>query len=303
MLIAIGLLILIDVIVLFCVGNYQRQVQNICRQLAFIIKHDSNMMIHGEIGSKSLHALTDCINEFLEIRKKEHKDFLDKEKLISDTYTNLSHDIRTPLTSLDGYFQLLEKCENQEDSKRYIAVIQERISSLKDMLEELFTFTKLKNGDYQLELSRINVNRILKDTIFSYYEDWCKKKIEPEIKLEKESIEILGNEQALRRIIQNVVKNGIDHGEKKIMISLFQEREHIELKIGNEINNPQDIDTERVFERFYKIDESRSKNSTGLGLSIAKEFVLQMNGKIEAYVKKHEFWIVISFPRYSVVDT
>lgn len=86
--------------------------------------------------------------------------------MISDTYTNLSHDIRTPLTSLDGYFQLLEQSEDAEEQKHYMDIIQERIHSLKEMLEELFLFTKLKNESYHLELKHCCVNQVLKQTIF-----------------------------------------------------------------------------------------------------------------------------------------
>lgn len=177
--------------------------------------------------------------------------------------------------------------------KRYLSIILERIGSLKDMLEELFTFTRLKNGDYHMELEEIYVNRILKDCIFSYYEDWCNKGIQLEISITEEPLVALGNEQAFRRVVQNIVKKRIDHGERKIMISLEKDRDGIVIKIGNLVRDPEKIDTERVFERFYKIDESRSRNSTGLGLSIAKEFVVQMGGRIEAYVQEKVFGIRI----------
>lgn len=92
--------------------------------------------------------------------------------MISDTYTNLSHDIRTPLTSLDGYFQLLRDETDKSAQEHYIDIIQERITSLKDMLEELFMFTKIKNDSFKLELSNCCVSRLLKQTVFSYYEEW-----------------------------------------------------------------------------------------------------------------------------------
>lgn len=99
--------------------------------------------------------------------------------------------------------------------KRYLSIILERIGSLKDMLEELFTFTRLKNGDYHMELEEIYVNRILKDCIFSYYEDWCNKGIHPEISITEEPLVALGNEQAFRRVVQNIVKNALTMGKEK----------------------------------------------------------------------------------------
>lgn len=130
------------------------------------------MLIQREFDLGGIGTLSDRLNELLELQRKEKQRYQEKEALIADTYTNLSHDIRTPLTSLDGYFQLMEECENVEDQRRYLNIIHERIHSLNEMLEELFTFTKLKNESYSLELTPCCINRILKETVFSYYDDW-----------------------------------------------------------------------------------------------------------------------------------
>lgn len=276
--------------------RYQRQVKNICRQLAFLLKHDSNMIITRDIEAGGIGELADVLNEWIELRKKEKREYMEKEKMISDTYTNLSHDIRTPLTSLDGYFQLMESCEDAEEQKRYMKIIQERVSSLKDMLEELFTFTKLKNDTFQLELSTCCINKILKSTIFSYYDEWTARGIRPQIHISEELLYMEGNEQALRRMLQNIIKNGLDHGEESISIFLYREKGQIFLSIKNQVKHPEEIDVSQVFERFYKADTARSKTSSGLGLSIAKELVLHMNGRIYAEIEKQEFCVEVVFP-------
>ena len=295
--IVIGILTGIILILVVILWKYQRQVKDIFRQLAFLKEHDSNMLFSRQIEFGGIGQLTDMLNDMLFQRRKERIEYLKKEKIISDTYTSLSHDIRTPLTSLDGYFQLLEESHNQEEQQHYIRIIQERISSLKEMLEELFTFTKLKNASYHLELSPCNINRILKDTIFSYYEEWKEKQIEPEIDITEEVLCMNGNASVLRRVIQNIIKNGLVHGESKIKIVLKQKDDTITLCISNQVQNPQEIDVERVFERFYKADTGRGGNSSGLGLPIAKEFVVQMNGSITAKLEDNEFMVVINFPK------
>lgn len=295
--ILVGILIVIIALQAMALWKYQRQVKDICRQLAFVMKNDSNMMITREFDFGGIGRLVDILNDFLAMRRKERKGYLEKEKMIADTYTNISHDIRTPLTSLDGYFQLLETCEDAGEQKRYVGIIQERIQSLKEMLEELFMYTKLKNEAYRLEMSECCLNRILKETIFSYYEDWTKRGIEPEIQVDEKLLYVKGNPQGLRRVIQNIIKNGLDHGEKKIKIILTGGEEQIVLRIGNRVSRPEDIDVSQVFERFYKADAARTKSSTGLGLSIAKELVLRMDGQIEAKMEEGEFWVEIRFPR------
>ena len=296
MYIIIGILAGIIILQSIIMWKYQRQVKDICRQLAFLMKHDSNMLIHREFGLGGIGMLSDRLNDLLELRRKEKQYYQEKETLIADTYTNLSHDIRTPLTSLDGYFQLMEACENVEEQRRYLNIIHERIHSLNEMLEELFMFTKLKNESYRLELTSCCINRILKETVFSYYDDWVRREIQPDIQITEEQLYIDGNKQGLSRIIQNVIKNGLDHGKKKIRIVLKREQNQAVLRISNQVTASEQIDIEHVFDRFYKADAARSKTSTGLGLSIAREFVRRMNGEIGAKIEENEFIVEMSFP-------
>jgi signal transduction histidine kinase len=295
MYIIIGILAGIIILQSIIMWKYQRQVKDICRQLAFLMKHDSNMLIHREFGLGGIGMLSDRLNDLLELRRKEKQYYQEKETLIADTYTNLSHDIRTPLTSLDGHFQLMEACENVEEQRRYLNIIHERIHSLNEMLEELFMFTKLKNESYRLELTSCCINRILKETVFSYYDDWVRREIQPDIQITEEQLYIDGNKQGLSRIIQNVIKNGLDHGEKKIRIVLKREQNQAVLRISNQVIASEKIDIEHVFDRFYKADAARSKTSTGLGLSIAREFVRRMNGEIGAKIEENEFIVEMSF--------
>lgn len=275
---------------------FVRQIQDICRQLSFLIEQDSNIRITSQLDYGGMGKLVNILNKIMKERREDKKKYMEKEAYLSDVYTNLSHDIRTPLTSLDGYVQLLEECESKEEQKHYLWIVRERIYSLKEILEELFTFSKLKNETYQLELTCCCINRILRQVIFSYYEDWTKLDIKPELDIEEVPIYIEGNEQALFRVFQNIMKNAMDHGEHRIGIFLNSSEDEVCVRICNDISNPEEIEIAQVFERFYKADSSRSKNSTGLGLSIAKEFVLRMNGTIEAQLEGQEFFIIMKFP-------
>lgn len=296
MYIMIGVLSVLILILIGILISYKRQVKDICRQLRFLQECDSNMLITTEMKRGHIGELAELLNTLLKERKKERADYQKKEQMIADIYTNLSHDIRTPLTSLDGYFQLLEETQEENDRKRYIQIIQERIESLKEMLEELFTYTKLQNGTYELKLEPQNVGQILKETVFSYYDDWAEQEISPQFEITEEPVWIRGNKQALRRTIQNIIKNGLDHGNKEIRIQLSRNEKQMELVFQNKIEPGEQIDISRVFERFYKADKARSKSSTGLGLSIAKGFVQKMHGEIAAEIKEDWFCIKINFP-------
>ena len=120
--IKLGFVLLIAVILVqgMLFWKYQRQVKDICRQLWFLMKHDSNMLITREMDFGGIGELADVLNEWLELKRREKKEYLKKEEMISDTYTNLSHDIRTPLTSLDGYFQTGENRQPERNAGRII---------------------------------------------------------------------------------------------------------------------------------------------------------------------------------------
>ena len=274
MYVIVGILVGVIITLICILGSYMRQVKDICRQLRFLREHESNMLITKEIKLGNIKELTDLLNEMIKERKEEAAQYVKKERMIADTYTNLS----------------------EADRKRYIEIIEERIESLKEMLEELFTYTKLKNETYELKKERQNLTQILKETVFSYYDEWAERGIVPEFDLTDTPVWIMGNGQALRRIIQNIVKNGLDHGNKELKIQLKKKENRAKLVFKNRVEYPDRIDLQRVFERFYKADEARSKNSTGLGLSITKGFVLKMSGEISAQMKGDWFSIHISFP-------
>lgn len=289
-------LLILCVILMGIIVFIKRQIQDICRQLSFLEEQESNMLITTQTVWFGIGDLVEKINRIILANRKRKKEYLEKEQRVQQVYTNLSHDIRTPLTSLDGYVQLLAESEDKERQKEYLKVVRERISSLKDMLEELFVFTRLKDESYRFELSKICVTRLLKETVFSYYDDWNRQGIVPQFSIEEGDIFIEGNVSALNRVFQNIIKNGLVHGEKNIIISLTKTEREVMISFGNAMKHPEDVDVGQVFERFYKADRSRSRNSTGLGLSIAKGFVERMNGTIEARLEDGQFVICVKFP-------
>lgn len=149
----------VAVITIFIFFAYRRQVQKTCRQLAFLKNHQTNLRLTSDLPFHELNELVDGINDILDLSREIKKTAQQSEDSLKETITNLSHDIRTPLTSMDGYFQLLTQSQSEEERQHYIAVIQSRIVSLKDMLEELFTYTKLQNETYELEIEPLDFGK------------------------------------------------------------------------------------------------------------------------------------------------
>ena len=276
-----------------------RQHLKICRQLRFVREEKSCLRVSVNMEMLGERKLAEEINRTLDDVREQKHELAEKEKLIADVYANLSHDIRTPLTSLDGYVQLLCDATTPEDQERYTTIIRERIDSLKELLEDLFTFTKLKNGKYELELSVIPLRNITAETVLSYYDVWQQAGVTPEIDLTDEVLPILGNELAVKRILQNITKNAMVHGKNAISLSLRKtEDNRAEIIIANPVESPGEVDVSRVFEQFYTADRYHASASSGLGLAIAKDFTERMGGTIRAVMNGNDFSIKILFPLF-----
>lgn len=274
---------------------YRHQIKNVKSQISFLNQHETNMLITSDQKSGCVADLTDELNTLIAQTAALRKEIADSESHLKDTIINLSHDIRTPLTSMDGYFQLLLKSDDPEERQQYAAVISDRLSSLKEMLDELFTYAKLTNKAYEVELSPCAVNEILLSVLFSFYKDIKQRGIEPLVNVPEQDIFIQGNEPALRRIFQNILKNCIEHGNNQLSVRLINSSDMVQIYFENDYQMQEPIDANKVFDRFYKADGARSKTSTGLGLSIAKELVERLNGSITGNVKNDIFTITITF--------
>lgn len=275
---------------------YRRQVKQTCRQLAFIKENDTNMKLSMQGGFSEMDLLRSEINDVLEQTKRLNRETVRSEEQFKETITNISHDIRTPLTSLDGYFQLLQETASEEEKARYVAIIKERISGLKEMLEELFTYTKLQNKSYELPMDTVDFGKCVYETVFSFYDDFKEKGIEPEVEFTEVTCMVTGNKEAFRRILQNMIKNALEHGKTSIAMRLQLENGAVMFSCENTVEHPEEIDTEQVFERFYKADSARTHTSTGLGLSIAKQLAEKMDGEMEVKVAGMKFCIEVRVP-------
>ena len=272
--------------------SYRRQVEELSRQIEFINQNKTQMRMTTDISSKELLNLTKEVN-FLKTKLEETKtEYRSQDEALRETITNLSHDIRTPLTSLDGYLQFLgEEGLSEEKRKYYLDIINNRVKSLNEMLNELFTYAKLQDRGYSIEMSQIDVAAVTADILVSFYDDLAGKGSEPKINIPEEHLMAVGNREAYTRVVQNIIKNALMHG-KDLKVFLTRENEEILFSCSDTMLNPdQKVDIARIFDRFYKADPARNQRGSGLGLAISKELVERMGGSIGAECKDGEFTV------------
>ena len=276
--------------------QYRKQIRKNCEQLEVMNKHESNLRLTSEVPYKEVNELVLQINEICNSYQEERILMERNENALKEAIANLSHDIRTPLTSLDGYVQLLVMSDSTEEKEHYLQIIQNRIASLKELLEELFTYTKMQDQHYELACVPMEARQCICETVLSFYEDFEKRGLSPEVSFCEDELPILGNEVALRRVIQNLVKNALEHGNSRLGMELKKDGKNLLFSCFNDKKPDEIIDVEKIFTRFYKGDKARTSTSTGLGLAIAKGLVDRMHGEIRADVKDQLFIVEVSIP-------
>lgn len=289
--------ILILVIFIIKYWLYRRQVHEICRQLDFMWKETTNKRIRTDLSKKEIIDLAERMNRMADRQEEERLSVKRKEQQLKETLANISHDIRTPLTSMKGFFELYTQEEDSGKKEYFEQVIREKMDDLTVLLEELFTYTKLQNETYELQLLQQDFTKLVLDSLFSFYGQWKEKGISPVLSVDEDTVMVLCNDTAIRRILSNILRNAMLHGNGEIEICYHVKKEEVLFRCCNGFRNEEEPDMERVFERFYKGDSARRESSSGLGLSIARELALQMGGSMEARTENGRFLVEITFSR------
>ncbi len=292
---AIWILILLLLISLLINILMIKEINSICEQIRFLINNNSQMRINTSFSIKTFMEFAEIINNFLDSYHNKEKAYINKEKYLQNTIRGLSHDIRTPLTSLDGYLQLIANNKENINNDKYFSIMRNRISSLNNILDQLFTFVKLQENEYKLEMEKIDFTSLALQTLFNYYEDFKFRNIEPKINFPNNKIFINANTDALERIFQNIYKNILEHGQNPISLSISEDEKKLIFVSKNKTKDDLTINKDDLFKEFYKASNSRNGSSTGLGLAITKALVEKLNGKITADISDNYFAIEISF--------
>ena len=292
------ILVILVIIILFlaCYLFFmKRELKRIKKELDLVLSRRTNGLVHTEFSSKEIKELVECINTHLtEIKSKESK--LERRNAnFVKMIRNISHDLRTPLTSSLGYVSLMLDSHMTEQEKiKNLKIVKERLKRLSELIDSFFEFSKILSNNKNIELIELNLVAVIEKAISNHYEDFSKDNRRIDFKTNRRKINIKSNELMLIRVFDNLIRNAYKHSDGNLCIKLNQNEDKIKIEfINNLLYN--DLDVDRVFDEFYTVDISRTKGNTGLGLAIAKEFVEQLNGDIKAVKEKHQLKIVITF--------
>ncbi len=287
----IGILLLILLALLGKVYFLRRSAQEIRSAFQDRLTADTNTLIDISSRDPYMRKLASQINVQLRLLRKERHRYQQGDLELKEAITNISHDLRTPLTAICGYLDLLEREEKSETVQRYLSQIENRTVALKNLTEELFRYSVVTSSP-DMHLERLDMVRALEDSLLSFYGVMQEKKIQPKIRLPEEPVFRNLDPEALNRIFSNIISNALKYSDGDFSVSLEPDGCVTFSNRAKELNA---VTVGRLFDRFYTVEASR--NSTGLGLSIAKLLTERMGGRVEADYRGEILSILLSFPK------
>lgn len=246
--------------------------------------------------SAGAEELLVCLNELLELRQKERALYRRKEQELRRQIANVSHDLRTPLTSILGYLQLLEdEGLSQEKKAEYLAVIEGRARTLQTFIAAFYDLSRIEGGELPLEREKVDLGRALSDQLAAGYEQIEEAGLGVEVDIVPGLPPVWADSGAVTRIFSNLLTNALRHGSGTLSVKLYREGNVIISAFSNQAADLTAEDAAHVFERFYTADKMRTGQSTGLGLAIVKALAERMGHAASARWEDGVFTVEVSW--------
>ncbi len=267
--------------------------KNTVDQIRRIKDQDTNNLVNIEIGTGDAELINE-INSLLKMLREERIMYNRKSHDLEQMMTNISHDLRTPLTSALGYVHLAQSDGiDIDEQKRELEITERRLRRLEELIDQFFEFYKVISGEKEPELGPVNLIALLEEAVSHYFDDYNDRDRMIELTYDKSKILLLSNKGMLMRVFDNLINNALKHGCGTLYI--HADFEYHEVRFANATVDKQ-IDPEHIVDEFYTTDISRTTGSTGLGLAIAKQFVELLGGKISAALDNERFEIIVKLP-------
>ena len=255
------------------------------------LRTDTNTLISISSGDRAMQSLVTHINRQLQALRRERLRLQTGNGALTVAVTNVSHDLRTPLTAICGYLDLLEQEPQTEAAARYLAVIRERTDAMRALTEELFRYSVLTATADELHTEPVCLNDVLEQSLAGFYGALSARGITPSVQLPEEKVIRPLDAAALRRVFDNILSNAAKYSDGDLAVVLAPDGK---VTFSNRASALSRVEAARLFDRFYTVDSARG--STGLGLSIAKLLTEKLHGTISADYENETLRICIAFP-------
>lgn len=287
------MLILAAVLILLCLVlglrlyALERDIRTCARQL-----RSGRTRVSMAAPNAAVEELLTAINALLALREREEGDYRRQEQAIRQQIANISHDLRTPLTSILGYLQLLEgEGLSPEERREYLSIVQGRAKALQSMIVSFYDLSRLEGGEYPLSRERVDLYHVLSELVAEFYNDFGG--FDMTVELREGLPAVTADPAGVLRVFTNLIRNALEHGRERMSILLYQEGGEVVSVFANDAPGLTPEDVTHVFDRFFTADKMRTGQSTGLGLAIVKALVERMGHTVTAELEGDLFRVVV----------
>lgn len=268
----------------------KNEIKNIDEYLSNILKSDTNNLITINTNDNDLKKLANTLNKSLKDLRQLELEYKNGNHELKSSITNISHDLRTPLTAIRGYLDLMDNSNLTDKQINYLKIIDSKVKDLTCLTEQLFDFSKSIDIQNEIKKESICINDVLEESLVSFYSLFKEYNIIPKIEICDDKVIRLLNENMLKRIFENIISNAIKYGEHDFTVKMFSDGT---IEFSNKTNKLDSTSLEKMFDRYYTV--RNAKKSSGIGLSIAKQLAELSNGKIDAKYKNGSLIIKVNF--------
>lgn len=283
-----GVLASIVIALLIKILIMKKGMDEICAELKEHLSSESNTLILVSTDDKNIKHFAARLNSELRILRGQRQKYLSGDRELKEAVTNISHDLRTPLTAICGYLELLEGEEKSASVHRYISIIENRVEMLNKLTEELFKYSVIITSENNSVKEKLILNDMLEESIAGFYVALKERGICPKVKLPESKVVRYINPSSFSRVLSNLINNAIKYSDGDLDITLTEAGEII---FTNTASSLKEVEVGKLFDRFYTVETAR--NSTGLGLAITRTLIEQMNGTIWAEYENNKLSISI----------
>ncbi|MFD1851614.1 sensor histidine kinase [Oceanobacillus bengalensis] len=258
----------------------------------------TNELVRTNTHNKNLARFAAKINQLIQLFKQNQQSVERREMELKQEITNISHDLRTPLTSIKGFSELLtDSCLSEEERKEFLSIIQKKIDNLTMIVDLFYELSQLDSSDKKLNLEKQFLDQVVVETMLMFFDDFEKKQLK--VDLDEGTVSpVLADDKAIVRIVTNIIQNALTYAKSYLKINYVEEEKYIWLRAVNDIEKINVTELQQIFNRTFRLEPSRTGTQLGLGLHIVQQLVNKQGGKAVAEVRENEFIIEVSFRKW-----
>lgn len=255
---------------------------------------EANRILLFSHPNKDAERLLSSMNEYILLCRERQIASMNRERDLRAEIENISHDLRTPLTSILGYLDLIDKASLGEEDRENIEIIERKARALQRLIGNFYDLSRLELNDYQLSMEPIELTRYAKEILLTHFQEFENRHLDIRLDLSENPVYVMADSGALERIFTNLVQNALRYAETNFTVSITEIDGTAKITFGNDTSVLTAEDASHLFERFYVKDSSRTAQSTGLGLTISKLLTEAMGGTAAAELTKKQIQFIFT---------